>query len=333
MVVAQGYYLVTENISSKSNELTGLSICLKKNNYSVVKIWNKNSKENTLSLLNENILGGWKYINPSTGMLFFYDEPIEPCIQNFMKNKYEALKWFKLNFNLENNRKLLANTVHKLTSLKYEDYLDGIMYINLENRKDRKEHILKEFEKAEIPEHLIHRIDAILNTTCGHLGCTMSHIKALEYAKKMNWKRFLILEDDVVFKYPKERILHIISEFFKKYENEWDILMLNTHWTDLIDIVEIPFIKKLVWGTLGTSYIVNSDYFDVLYDNIVKGKNLLYLQVEKWKLTNPGQKKFTTEYALDQYWASIQRSGKWYATYPYICHQNYALYSSTMTQS
>ena len=31
----------------------------KKNNYSVVKIWNKNSKDNSLSLLNENILKKW----------------------------------------------------------------------------------------------------------------------------------------------------------------------------------------------------------------------------------------------------------------------------------
>jgi len=52
-------YLVTENLSSKTSSITGLSICLKKNNYSVVKIWNKNSKENSLSLLNENILKKW----------------------------------------------------------------------------------------------------------------------------------------------------------------------------------------------------------------------------------------------------------------------------------
>jgi len=52
-------YMVTENLSSIVNSITGLSICLKKNNYSVVKIWNKNSKDNSLSLLNENILKKW----------------------------------------------------------------------------------------------------------------------------------------------------------------------------------------------------------------------------------------------------------------------------------
>jgi len=51
-------YLVTEILSQKPNDLTGISICLKKNN-SVLKIWNKNSGDNSLSLLNENILKKW----------------------------------------------------------------------------------------------------------------------------------------------------------------------------------------------------------------------------------------------------------------------------------
>ena len=52
-------YLVTENISSCSNDITGISICLKKNNSCVIKIWNKNSKNNSLLLLNEFILKKW----------------------------------------------------------------------------------------------------------------------------------------------------------------------------------------------------------------------------------------------------------------------------------
>ena len=37
----------------------GLSICLKKNNNTVVKIWNKNSKNNSLKLINNTILNKW----------------------------------------------------------------------------------------------------------------------------------------------------------------------------------------------------------------------------------------------------------------------------------
>lgn len=41
------------------DEMMGLSICLKKNNNTVVKIWNKKSKNNSLKLINEKILQKW----------------------------------------------------------------------------------------------------------------------------------------------------------------------------------------------------------------------------------------------------------------------------------
>lgn len=52
-------YIITENITQKPEEITGISICLKKNSFSVIKIWNKNSSNNSLSLINENILKKW----------------------------------------------------------------------------------------------------------------------------------------------------------------------------------------------------------------------------------------------------------------------------------
>ena len=44
---------------SLSDEIMGLSICLKKNNNTVIKVWNKNSKNNSLKLINESILKKW----------------------------------------------------------------------------------------------------------------------------------------------------------------------------------------------------------------------------------------------------------------------------------
>ena len=52
-------YLVTENMSLIKNDILGLSVCLKKNNFSVVKIWNKNNSNNSLNLLNKDILNKW----------------------------------------------------------------------------------------------------------------------------------------------------------------------------------------------------------------------------------------------------------------------------------
>lgn len=52
-------YLVNEAIIANSDEIVGLSICLKKNNNVVLKIWNKNSKNSSLNLINKDILKKW----------------------------------------------------------------------------------------------------------------------------------------------------------------------------------------------------------------------------------------------------------------------------------
>jgi len=53
--------LVTNEILLKEykDELVGLSIALKKNNYCIIKIWNSNSKNNSIKILNTNILEKW----------------------------------------------------------------------------------------------------------------------------------------------------------------------------------------------------------------------------------------------------------------------------------
>lgn len=52
-------YLICENLINDSNEVNGISICLKKNNYSVIKIWNKNSNKNSITQINKKILEKW----------------------------------------------------------------------------------------------------------------------------------------------------------------------------------------------------------------------------------------------------------------------------------
>lgn len=53
-------YLVSNNLCpSITDEIVGISICLKKNNNTVVKIWNRISKNSSLKLINESILKKW----------------------------------------------------------------------------------------------------------------------------------------------------------------------------------------------------------------------------------------------------------------------------------
>ena len=49
-------YIVCEKITNNPSDIVGLSICSKKNNFTIVKIWNKDSNINSLSVINKNII-------------------------------------------------------------------------------------------------------------------------------------------------------------------------------------------------------------------------------------------------------------------------------------
>ena len=46
-------------INNYKDEIVGLSICLKKNNFCVVKIWNNNCKNNSIKIINPQVLEKW----------------------------------------------------------------------------------------------------------------------------------------------------------------------------------------------------------------------------------------------------------------------------------
>jgi len=87
-----------------------------------------------------------------------------------------------------------------------EKLIQHWLYLNLDHRKDRKLYITNELNNFGIPENNITRIPSILTPLCGHLGCGLSHVKALKYAIDNNFDKVAILEDD--FKYLKYLIMN-----------------------------------------------------------------------------------------------------------------------------
>ena len=76
------------------------------------------------------------------------------------------------------------------------DDIDAFIYINLENREDRKKQILGELEKLGIPSSKIFKISGVYIPDNGHKGCVQSHILALNMAKLNGWRNVMIMEDD-----------------------------------------------------------------------------------------------------------------------------------------
>ena len=89
------------------------------------------------------------------------------------------MSWVRYNINTKKIDSKRDDTKRD-NSKKFIDNIDAILYINLEHRPDRNDHCLNEIRKIDPLLTKTHRIDAILNKINGALGCTLSHIKALQ---------------------------------------------------------------------------------------------------------------------------------------------------------
>jgi GR25 family glycosyltransferase involved in LPS biosynthesis len=197
--------------------------------------------------------------------------------------------------------------------------LDAIIYINLENRNDRKELLMKELEKLNTNMGKVHKISGVFIPKNGHKGCIQSHILALNMIKLNKWKRVLILEDDAELDITPEVFNDLLNKTIdtldEKYSN-WDVIMLATANKDIdnkqemipLDIVSPDGnklnIQKLKTATTSSAYIVKDTYVD----NIINLFNTCNDNMEHKKLSGQGFEYW----ALDQKWAELQIKDNWF---------------------
>lgn len=192
---------------------------------------------------------------------------------------------------------------------------DAILYMNLEYRVDRKKNMLKELNKLSHITTNIHRIDAVLEKWCGHLGCGKSHVKALELAIENNWGSVLILEDDVEF-------VEDLSNLNKIDKIEWDVMMLGYGHKHLSDC-DHEFLKKPTYTTCAHAYIVRNHYYKTLLNNfkdaVKKMTNELEIHTQN---CNGKMTKLHYCSAVDQSWFSLQDKDTFYTFEPPIASQS-----------
>jgi len=171
-------------------------------------------------------------------------------------------------------------------------------YINLDNRTDRKTHVIKELEKIGITD--AERFKAI-KLDNGALGCSMSHLKCIENAKKNNYDYTLIVEDDITFLNP-QIFLTQINKFIKS-NIQWDMVLIAGNNMLPYEPVNDVCIRVFNCQTT-TGYIVRKEYYDKLIDNFKKGIQLF--------IKDPTNNSFK----IDKYWFKLQTKDKWYLIIP-----------------
>jgi len=216
--------------------------------------------------------------------------------------------------------------------------LDAIIYIDLEERNDRKELVLKELEKLNTDMSKVYKVSGVYIPKNGHKGCIQSHILALNMIKLNNWNRVLILEDDAELNISPDKINTIINNSLTELDThypDWNVIMLatankvidkdynkinnlnNNNNTKPLPIdlglvfeeekikEKIPLkLEKLKSATTSSAYIVKKDYVNHILD--------LFNHCNNNMLSTNMSSKGNEHWALDQKWAEIQTKDNWF---------------------
>lgn len=181
--------------------------------------------------------------------------------------------------------------------------IDGIIYINLDERTERREMFEQEVNRLNLPKEKIYRLSATLDRLNGIRGCLMSHIRSLEMAQKKRWKNVLILEDDILFMSDRKELESSFRNFSTSLKEDWDVLFLGgifvqkekTPWKGVVRIYE---------SHCSHAYLIQSSY-------ILKLKMCFEYALEMIK--NDLFRTYSTKFALDRVWTSLQKEDRWYA--------------------
>jgi hypothetical protein len=171
--------------------------------------------------------------------------------------------------------------------------IKNIFYINLESRPDRKSKF--EIEMKKIGWNAT-RFNAI-KQKFGALGCSMSHLTLLKYAKVNKLDHILILEDDISFLFP-ELFINNLNNFLSS-EKDFDVLLIAGNNMGPYEKINDNCVKIKKCQTT-TGYLVKSNYFDKLITNIEEGLNNLSNNLNR-----------LNDFAIDQYWNKLQLVDNW----------------------
>ena len=192
--------------------------------------------------------------------------------------------------------------------VRFFEFIEKIIYINLDNRTDRKREIEEQFERLQIPSDKIIRFSAI-RTSEGAIGCSLSHIEVLKMAKENNWKNYLVLEDDFNFIDDTQFIDKVVEHFFNSFK-DWDVLNFGRGYYQQFSNTNVKYIQKVHDVSTTTAFIVNQHFYDRLLQNFVEGCENLKREPRNHPM-----------YCIDRYWRSLQKESNWYITNPSIGYQ------------
>lgn len=186
--------------------------------------------------------------------------------------------------------------------------IERVIYINLNKRKDRRVRMDCQLEKLGIPGEKIIRLEAVAYTP-GYIGCSRSHVLALEMAQENNWKNVLILEDYIEFHHDEGSVIRL-NKYLSALDNvAWDVAFLAANYLSVLPLSSVDYIVRPQKAWCACAYLVNGHYYEKLLANYRQSLTMLM----------QGGKK--NHFALDVHWYELMAVDCWLGVFPNLGYQ------------
>ena len=242
----------------------------------------------------------YKNIKPADSSLQIFDKAGALDDQS----RWNVARTVREQFSAENNSKIINMISH-------------VLYINLPNRSDRDAQIKRELDTIGLSYT---RIEGVVNKF-GGLGCSMAHLKALQYAKRNNFNNVLICEYDMKLKYNREKLYNNLVQALTYLGNDYDVLMLTGGRVKSYNIVNTKVVRQVETAQTRTAYLVNSTYYDTLIANFDDNVRELVSRGPRSYTGNVDDQQYGYGFAGDQYWKHLQPVDRWFIMKPRQCKQ------------
>jgi len=194
------------------------------------------------------------------------------------------------------------------------NHIDKVVYINLNKRTDRRQHMEDLLSTYDIPATRFEAIEHSPNGSArgaplnGLYGCGLSHLAVLKLARDNGWRNVLILEDDILFNLPKQDFEQDIERLFTQGP-EFDVCMLDINLQRSEPATPYDWLTRVKYAHCAGAYIVQQHYYQKLID--------LY----EWALPQLLHTGAHWIYANDAVWGQLQEKDKWYTFKEQVCRQ------------
>lgn len=201
-----------------------------------------------------------------------------------------------------------------LTNREYSRFFDKAFCINLDSRPDRWEECKLEFEKIGL-EHYVERVPAF-QMSPGIAGCSKSHHECVRLAKLRNYKRVLILEDDVTFIGPQ--LYDLLCKAHDQLEHaglSYHMLYFSANLRGDQNHLIDSNLAKIVSAKAAHAYILDNSTYDFILDAY---SDINWSLDWNWTHTNPNRMN------MDVWYKNIQAYGHTYGVYPSLAEQRHS---------